>query len=112
MNWTDQQISLRRQTGLLGRSVIIKVLVLVLLLAPVLHLAGDGRVGSLPNSNVHASYLCSVTGLAPTPLAVSPVTAITRVPETPITTYRGFPTDLPIIRPFCLILPHFITSVN
>lgn len=81
MNWIDQRLSMRRQTCRSARGWVIGFLLLMLVLAPALDLAGDGRVASLPNSNGHGSDLCSVPGLVPSPLEISPVTPIARIPE-------------------------------
>src|SRR5688572_12125150 len=92
MNRTDRRISMRQWTGVSTRGLVIRVLLLVLVLAPALHLAGDGRMASSTTTNVHASNLCSVSGLTPTPLAVSPITAIARVPEALVATAPWLPT--------------------
>jgi hypothetical protein len=91
MNWTDRRTCIRRQTSVSAQILIIRVLVLVLLVAPALHLAGDGQVASSPNSSVHASHLCSVPVLTPATLAVLPITAIARLPEAPVITVPWLP---------------------
>ena len=76
---TERQICIGGRASVPVRGFAVWFLLLVLVLASTLDLVMDGPAASWPNTQGHTPDLCSVPGLIPTPLAISPATTTARI---------------------------------
>lgn len=92
MKRTERRPWMARLVPAPARVFAASILLLVLVCAPALDLVGDGLAARSPISNTHVLDLCSIPGLAPTSLSVSPPLAIGRPGEAAVPRAPWLPT--------------------